>query len=334
MIVQLYNTIFAIVFVLSPFTLLLSIIFTVIALRKRQQDIVKKSSATIITSLLVVLYNIFGLSAVHENELEIIYGCTESPCPAVYQLGTSYVYLIDIIMILLGIVSIVLTVIVIIKRIKIKNDTIKQLDHEDINNKGTITLKLYGLLALFLGIFGLHDFATRQWMRGLGHLALTVCTIVLFTIGPASSPLPPLLLALNMIIAIVELIIYRKAIKRTNPPIYWHKSFWITSVVANVLLVIVIVLAIIFVWPFANQTSNPVEWLMPVIVTYIGFVPTIAAFMFTKSTFSHYAKLPNGSKKQFSIKLNLILTSCLAVVCVLFIVGVILVAIPPLLFRN
>ena len=219
MIEQLYNTIFAIVFVLSPFTLLLSIIFTIIALRKRQQDIVKKSSATIITSLLVVLYNIFGLSAVHENELEIIYGCTESPCPAVYQLGTSYAYLIDIIMILLGIVSIVLTVIVIIKRIKIKNDTIKQLDHEDINNIGTITLKLYGLLALFLGIFGLHDFATRQWMRGLGHLALTVCAIVLFTIGPASSPLPPLLLALNMIIAIVELIIYRKAIKRTNPPI-------------------------------------------------------------------------------------------------------------------
>ena len=105
---------------------------------------------------------------------------------------------------------------------------------------GLISLGLYGLLTIFLGGLGIHDFAARQWERGVGHLTLTFSSVLLFFLLPIDSFLPPTLLFINWVLSIIELVFYRKHVNTAKSQISQRKTFLKNAVVTDFLIGLVV----------------------------------------------------------------------------------------------
>ena len=103
---------------------------------------------------------------------------------------------------------------------------------------------VFGILAFFLGALGVHDFATRRYLYGCYHLALTILGIVVFR-SSQSSFLPPTLILGSWAWAIAENITYQKSTDVVVTKNGLMRSFSVTSIVAEVATGLTILLSIL-----------------------------------------------------------------------------------------
>ena len=187
------------------------------------------------------------------------------------------------------------------------------------NWRGKISLRLYGLLAIFLGGLGIHDFAVKEWRLGCTHLVLTILAILSFRFISIDSFLPPTLLFINWVFAIVELIKYRKNISTIEPFINQRKTFLINAIVADSLMILVILAHVLFLLFLTSSRScyasgcDSAGWAV-VILVWISALPIMMAVFFVVNAFSQYKRLSREDKSNKIIRLNALIMDCFCMI--------------------
>ena len=103
-------------------TLVISAIFLVLAFLRKNQFAKKLLSISLLSSLLILLYTLFGWSSIHaDDECEIHFGCGKgSVCPAVSSEQAPCLHAMDVIVVIFITIALIIMVIGLIKTLKKK----------------------------------------------------------------------------------------------------------------------------------------------------------------------------------------------------------------------
>ena len=157
----------------------------------------------------------------------------------------------------------------------------------DIDYGGLISLRAFGLLAIFLGPLGIHDFAIGRKKEGFSHLAL-LATAIFFLVFMIDSFLPPTLVFSGWAWAIWELISYRNNFKENHLPgeVGLIKSFMVTARVSITTVMLTILANALFVQGLIGSkrcigsACAGAGWGL-VFVVALGLYPALLAIIFT-----------------------------------------------------
>ena len=201
-------------------------------------------------------------------------------------------------------------------------------------NDSNIPLALYIVLALSVGLFGVHDFVTKRHWQGLLHILLSVTAgflpIIISSLAPTSSDfysfsnmalnMVPILYAGNFIWVVCEIIAYANratgSYKETSTKsdsrrsLAAQKNFKTVSIIAAVLSIIIILAetaAIISTVRFLGACDgSPSRCTLDVgivfgITVLFGSVPAIANVILSICSVVMYRNLPKPSKSDKNI---------------------------------
>lgn len=193
----------------------------------------------------------------------------------------------------------------------------------------------YGLLALFFGWLGIHDFRAGCFGYGCLHLIMAVVALCVFPFN-VSSFLPPTLLFASWLWAIWETIQYRKTPNvvhaRTQEV---DKRDYITKAKVTEFFAIIAIIAVVVTIYFVGSSRNcsasgcsGAGWAI-VIAIGIGFIPFTVAVVLLIGELVSYHRMPQVFKKDTALKNHTIAMYCLGFILLLVTVAlIILFAIP------
>ncbi|MDO4746794.1 MAG: hypothetical protein Q4A70_00400 [Candidatus Saccharibacteria bacterium] len=193
-----------------------------------------------------------------------------------------------------------------------------------------ISPRSYGLLALFFGWLGIHDFSAGRHDYGCIHFIMTVIALCVFPFN-VSSFLPPTLLFASWLWAIWETIQYRKTsnVVHARTQEVDKRDYVIKAKVTECFAIIAIIAVVVttyFVGSFRNCSASGCSgagWAI-VIAIGIGFIPfTVAVVLLIGELVSHH-KMPQELKKDKTLKNHAIAMCCLGFILLLVTVALII----------
>ncbi len=201
-----------------------------------------------------------------------------------------------------------------------KNDEIESLADDieaSAERRKMISSSSYGLLALFFGWLGVHDFSAERYGYGCVHLIMAAIALCILPFD-ISNFLPPTLLFISWLWAIWEAIRFRK----TSDVLYIQtheantRDYIIKAKVADFFTVIAIVAVIATIY-FVISSKNcyasgcsGAGWAI-VIAIGIGFIPFVVAVTLLIGEFALYYRMSEVLKKNSILKNHTIIMCCL-----------------------
>ena len=179
----------------------------------------------------------------------------------------------------------------------------------------------YGLLALFFGWLGVHDFAARYYKYGFLHLIMAVVALCVLPVN-ISSFLPPTLLFASWLWAIWEVVQFRKTFSIVRTQEVEKRDYVIKAMVTEfftVVSIIVVAVAIYFVISSKNCYASGCAgagWAVAITIG-IGFIPFVVAMVLLIGELISYRKMPLGLKKNNTFKNHTTLMYCLGTILLL-----------------
>lgn len=203
------------------------------------------------------------------------------------------------------------------------------------NRQEKISPSSYGLLALFFGWLGIHDFRAGCFGYGCLHLIMAVVALCVLPFD-ISSFLPPTLLFASWLWAIWETIRYRKTPNivhaRTQEV---DKRDYITKAKVTEFFAIIAIIAVVVTIYFVGSSRNcsasgcsGAGWAI-VIAIGIGFIPFTVAVVLLIGELVSYHKMPQVFKKDTALKNHTIAMYCLGFVLLLVTVVLIILSAMP-----
>ena len=180
-----------------------------------------------------------------------------------------------------------------------------------------ISSSSYGLLALFFGWLGIHDFRAERYGYGCVHLIMAAIALCILPFG-ISNFLPPTLLFISWLWAIWEAIRFRKTSDVLHVQTYEVKirDYVIKAKVADfftIVAIFAVIAAIYFVISFKNCYASGCSgagWAI-VIAISIGFIPFVIAVTLLISELASYYRMPEVLKNNTVLKNYTVAMCCL-----------------------
>ena len=180
----------------------------------------------------------------------------------------------------------------------------------------------YGLLALFFGWLGIHDFRAGRFGYGCLHLIMAVVALCVLPFD-ISSFLPPTLLFASWLWAIWETIQYRRTnivymrTQETDKCDYVIKAK--VTEFFTVIAIVAVATAIFFVRSFENCSGSGCSgpgWAL-VLTVWVGTIPFLISIILLISGLVSYLKMPQELKKGKTLKNHTTAMCCLGFVLLL-----------------
>ena len=205
------------------------------------------------------------------------------------------------------------------------------IDDDDETPQKKISPSSYGLLALFFGWLGIHDFSAGRHGYGCLHLIMAVIALCVLPFD-ISSFLPPTLLFVSWLWAIWETIQFRKANTLHVRTQEVDKHDYVTKAKVTEFFTVISIIAVAIAIYFVGSSRNCVAsgcsgagWAI-VIAIGIGFIPfTVAVVLLIGELVSHH-KMPQELKKDKTLKNHTIAMCCLGFI--LLLATVVLIILP------
>ena len=188
----------------------------------------------------------------------------------------------------------------------------------DNNNRQTIiSSSSYGLLALFFGWLGVHDFRAERYGYGCVHLIMAAIALCVLPFN-ISSFLPPTLLFVSWLWAIWEAIRFKKTSNALHVQTHEVKirDYAIKAKVTEffvIVAIVAVIAAIYFVISSKNcyaSGCSDAGWAIAITIG-IGFIPFMVAVILLIGDFVSYYRMPEALKKNSTLKNHTITMCCL-----------------------
>lgn len=192
-----------------------------------------------------------------------------------------------------------------------------------------ITPRSYGLLALFFGWLGIHDFSAGRHDYGCIHFIMTVIALCVFPFN-VSSFLPPTLLFASWLWAIWETIQFRKTnIVHVRTQEVDKRDYIIKAKVTEFFTAIAIIAVATTIY-FAGSSKNcsgsgcAGPGLALAFTVWVGIIPFLISIILLISGLVSYLKMPQELKKDKPLKNHTIAMCCLGFILLLATVALII----------
>lgn len=187
----------------------------------------------------------------------------------------------------------------------------------------------YGLLALFFGWLGIHDFSAGCHGYGCAHLIMAVVALCVLPFD-ISSFLPPTLLFVSWLWAIWETIQFRKANILHVRTQEVDKRNYVTKAKVTEFFTVISIIAVAIAIYFVGSSRNCVAsgcsgaGFAIAIAIGIGFIPFMVAVVLLIGELVSYRKMLQELKKDKILKNHTIAMCCLGFILLLAIVALII----------